>query len=355
MKSLALVLSSLLLITGCGEQTPARQSTPMDLTGLSGVAVTSQNTEQQIELDGTVEAVNRAVVSAQTSGRVTALPFDVGDQVNAGDVIAQITSEEQQAAVNSAMAQVNEARARFAEADAQLTRIADVFKKGVVSKAEFDQVKAAQQSAEARVTSAEAALSDAKQRLQYTQVIAPYSGILVRRLVDVGATVAPGTPLLEGVSLADVRIRVNVPQNSIQAVRKYRKAQIMLADGSMLESTDLRISPSADASSHSFLTLVEIPQNASNVSLLPGSLTKVAFVTGTEQQLVIPKNAVAQRGEVSAVYVINQQQLVFRYIRLGKTMGDKVVVQSGLAENDQIASDVIQAAAIYKQSSVAAQ
>lgn len=375
--SLTLLVASALMLSACGSESQAPDTQVISqASALEYVSATVKPVTAELELDGIVEAVNRAVASAQTSGRIEALPFDIGDFVPQGEVIARITSNEQRAGVNAARAQLEEAKAVFAEADQNLIRIKDVFERGVVSKAQLDQATAAQQSAAARVESAKAALVDAEQRLEYTTVIAPYSGLVVQRLVDVGSTVAPGSPILEGVSLQDLRVRVDVPQRSIRSVMKQRAARVILEDGSSvnvqeqgegniaanmtgnngtsINAKKLRISPSANEVTHTFTTLIELPDNQADSALYPGTLVKVAFSTGEVQQVVVPDSAIARRGEVNGVYVKDGSELVFKYIRPGVTTPDgNTVVLSGLDAGEAVAVDPILAAAAYKQQSYA--
>lgn len=349
--TLAVSLAVFSLLGGCSD--PATTSAPTitaSVDQLSTVTASEQQVVSELELDGVVEAVNHAVVSAQTSGRVTALPYDVGDYIAQGEVIARITANEQTAGVNAAQAQLEEAKAMFAEADAQLKRIKDVYERGVVAKSQYDQSLAAQQSAAARVESAKAALENARQTLKYTTVVAPYSGIMVRRMVDVGATVAPGTPLLEGVSLKDLRVRVDIPQQYIVPLRQHQRARVVLTDGSTVDAQNLRISPSADTQTHSFNTLVELPDNQQDSAIFPGTLVKVAFAVGESTQVTLPDAAIARRGEVNGVYVITAKGLRFQYVRLGRTLANgNTVILSGIQSGDTVATDPIAAANAYKQ------
>ncbi|WJG09910.1 efflux RND transporter periplasmic adaptor subunit [Aliiglaciecola sp. LCG003] len=317
---------------------------------LETVSAEQRTINIEVQFDGIVEAVNRSTVSAQTSGRIVELPFDVGDFVAQGEVIARLTDSEQQAALVNANAQLNDAQARFTEADQQLSRINDVFSRGAVSKADLDRAKAAQNSAAARVQSAKAAITDAQQRLSYTKVVAPYSGILVRRLADVGSTVAPGSPLMEGVSLSHLRVQVDVPQNYIGSLRQHKQARVILPDGQSIEAASLRIPPSADTASHSFKSLVELPQAEREPPLFPGTLVKVAFATGSEESVTLPDVAVAKRGEVNGVYVLDANQMLeFRYVRLGKLLaGDHRVVEAGIEQGTLVALDPVAAASVYK-------
>lgn len=318
---------------------------------LSLYSVQRTTVANETYFDGVVEAVNQAVVSAQTSGRIVELPFDVGDYVAQGDVIARFTDTEQKAAYSAAQAQLEETRARFAEADQQLKRVADVYDRGLVAKASYDQAVAAQQAASARVESAEASLDDAKERLSHTKVVAPYSGIVVKRLSDVGATVAPGSPLIEGLSLNHLRVQVDIPQQYIGALRQHKKARVVLAYGDSVDVTDMRIPPQANMSTHSFRVLLQLPEVDYREPVFPGTLVKVAFLIGENQQLLLPAQAVARRGEVSGAYVVadDKSSIEFRYLRLGRTIVDKgVVVLAGLQPGETTALDTVAAAAVYK-------
>ncbi|BFT30570.1 efflux RND transporter periplasmic adaptor subunit [Alteromonas sp. D210916BOD_24] len=339
------------LLTGCSESSrPLTPGITASIGELKTVLASKQIVTEELSLDGTVEAVNRATVSAQTAGRVTELPYDVGDYIAKGDVIAKITANEQNAGVKAAEAQLKEANAVFAEADAQLKRMKNVYEQGVVSKSQYDQALAAQQSAAARVESAKAALADARQRLEYTTVVAPYSGVMVSRLIDVGATVTVGTPLLEGVSLNDLRVRVDIPQQYILPIRQQEQARVILDNGNTIQAEQLRISPSANPQTQSFNTLVELPNDQQESALYPGTLVKVAFALGDTTHITVPDSAIARRGEVNGVYVIKENSLRFQYVRLGRSLTNgNTVVLSGVLDGDTVAADVIAAAASYKK------
>lgn len=315
---------------------------------LDTYVVESKTIEVTLPIEGVIEATNRAVMSAQTAGRILELPFDVGDTVNEGDMIVSITSNEQRAGFEAALAQVSSARSQSDEANTQFVRIAELYDKKMVSKTDFDRSKAQNDSAQAAVKAAEAGLKRAKQTLAYTEVYAPYSGIVVRRLVEVGESVAPGTPLLEGLSLNNLRVRVDLPQLAAEALRANGSAEIILDNGMRITPSKIRISPMANNVSHTFNALLDLPNNI-DPSGLPGSLVKVSVVLNNRQTTVIPSVAVAKRGDIDLVYVNSGDAISIRYIRLGRKLKDgSVEIVSGLSEGDRIYIDPITAAATYK-------
>ena len=356
--TLCAVVTSMLLLSGCEKDASQKEANiPEYDVGLADIPTTVLGVEQvaeEIQFDGTVEAVHQATVSAQTAGRIIELHYDVGDYVSKGTVIVRITNTEQAARLDAANSQVNEARVRLEDAKRSFERAQQVFEQKLIAKAEFDRAEAEYNAAVAREKTASASLRQAKENLNYTSVEAPYDGIVVTRHVQLGEAVAPGTPLMTGVSLDKLRVVVDVPQMHIGPLRKHTSARILWDDNNELAATDIRIPPNADTSTHTFRVLVELPP-IENASLFPGTLVKVNFVSGVVSRLLVPVDAVVQRGEITGVYVLeknvekNKSILSFRYIRLGESHNNKTYsVLSGVKAGDKIVLDPHRATALYK-------
>lgn len=332
MKKIFPALCLMASLSACSQESSAPRASA-DLSKLDSVVITPSTAVQDVKFDGVIEAINQATVSAQTSGRVLELPVDVGDFVKKGDLIVRFTDTEQKARAASA-------KAKLVEAQAQYTRMQDMLARKLIAKADFDKAESAFKSAEAN-------FKEANEGASNTAIYAPYAGIVVSRMIKVGETVAPGTPLMTGLSLEQLRAQVDIPQQHIGPVRKFKKARVLLADGKVLESSDLRIPPSADLQTHSFKVLVNLPSG--DHSLFPGTLVKIAFVSGETESLLVPASAVAQRGEVNGVYVITDKSIDLRLVRLGSLTADnRYPILAGLNAGDRIALDPIAAAQAYK-------
>src|SRR5690606_21081126 len=120
-----------------------------------------------------------------TSGRVAEILYDVNDFVEAGAVIMRFTNVEQQAALRQAAASLEEAEARFQEAEQEHERVANMFRNETVSRARFEQAAANRDAAAARLEAARSAVAAAQEQLDYTEVRAPYAGIVSERHVEV--------------------------------------------------------------------------------------------------------------------------------------------------------------------------
>jgi RND family efflux transporter MFP subunit len=341
---LALALAALAALAACG-RTPA----PPAVVTAPPLAVQVMHAEMAREeqsWDGVVEAVHEAVISAQTNARVVELPHDVGDAVRKGDVLVRFSDVEQKSARRAAQAQIAAAQAAYTEADTSWRRFAEIFKQGFVSKAQLDAERARRDAALAALQSARAQSSQVGQQLDYTVLRAPYDGIVTRRYVQVGEAVQSGPPapqpLIALASLQDLRVGVQVPQSAIAAIRRYRAAVVVREDGRRVPAGKLTVFPYADPQTHSFRVRLELPGDGAG--LVPGMTVKVAFASGEAKRLLLPLDALVQRGELTGVYVLDGSGVALRQLRLGHRHGDRVEVLAGLDDGERVATDPVAAA-----------
>ena len=293
-----------------------------------------------IELDAKLEAVKAATVSAQTSGRVLSLHYDVNDIVPHGAPLLEITSKDQGAALAAAEAELAKAIAQDTQAQLTRQRYAALFPQGAISQGNMDEAIAQAKSAEQAVSAANANIVRANESLTYTSVAAPFSGIVTHRYVEEGETVSPGQALLSGFSLSQMRAVTQVPQRYIDALKQQPEFAITLNDGRNFQSDKLTIFSFADPQSHSYKVRILLPKGEAN--LMPGMWAKAKFKAGVTRSITLPKSALIEPGELSAVYRQLGERFVLNQVRVGKTDSHNVEILSGLDEGDTVALDAYQ-------------
>ncbi|SFN62254.1 efflux RND transporter periplasmic adaptor subunit [Dokdonella immobilis] len=332
-----------LLLAGCGRSEPEQvaRGTPPPFETLEARPETAQ--AEQV-WDGVVEAINQATVSAQTSGRVVELPYDVNDTVPEGAVIVRFTDVEQKSAKSRAQAQIASAQAAYDEAQASYKRIAEVYARQLVAKAQLDQEQARRDAAKAALEAARAQLREVGQQMDYTVVRAPYSGIVTERYVQIGESVQPGQPLMSGVSLSDLRVSVQIPQSAIGPIRAQQSADILLDGngGRRARASKVTVFPYADPATHTFTVRLELPGD--DTGLYPGMTVKAAFATGAVERLSVPVGALVERGELIGLYIVDGARVSLRQVRIGQRHDDRVEVLAGLAGGERYATDPAAAA-----------
>jgi RND family efflux transporter MFP subunit len=324
------------------ESSAALSAAPTDeVVGVATMIVGEESAPTERLLDGTVEAVNQATVSAQTAGRVTGIYFDVNDLVPAGALLVTIRSTEQVASLTQAQAGLKEATARETEAQTRYSRIEDMYQRKVVAKATLDEASAARDAAVARLIAARAGLDAAREGVSYTEIRAPYPGVVTQKHVQVGEAVAPGTPLMTGASLDALRVVVEVPQSVIDQVRAVRRATVYVGDR-RIESTAVTLFPAAQPETNTFRARIELPKDVKG--LAPGMFVKVGLVTGASERLLVPRSAIVERSEMRGVYVVAPDgRVTLRQVRLGHARGERIEILAGLVAGERVALDPVAA------------
>jgi RND family efflux transporter MFP subunit len=333
----AATLLAVLTLAGCGGNDPAAAMQEATAPALRTIEVGHVTVPAERVLDGMVEAVHQALLSAQTAGRVAEVLVDVNDQVTAGALVMRLRSSEQVAGLGQAQAALQAALARNTQAQSQFERIRDMYERKVVARATFDEASTARDAAAAQLAAARAALESAREGVSYTELRAPYAGVVTARRVQAGEAVAPGTPLMTIASLGEVRVVAEVPQSIAQDVRALRQATIRFGDDAIV-SDRMTVFPSAEPRSSTFLARVEVPNTVTG--LAPGMHVKVGFVTGESKRILVPRQAVVERSELRAVYVVDPAgRVALRQVRLGRAQGDAIEVIAGLVQGERIALD----------------
>lgn len=323
--------------------------------------------------DGLMEAVRQSTVSAQIGGRVVEIKFDVGDRVSQGQVILRIDEKEAVQSVAGSKAQVFQAQANMQNASAAYERAKQLFAQKFISQAALDKAQADYKVALAQLAASEAGASQASLARGYTAVVAPYSGIVSARLVEVGEMVMPGKSLMSGFDPAEMRVVASIPQDRIAEIIAYRHPPAAEKSASpadlsernantdkkmdrgieaLVEAPSLNrfikpasiiVQPVADTRTHSTQVRVYLPKNEPGI--YPGMFVRVHFTTGKARKLVIPASAVLRRSEVVAVYVVNEtQDIKLRQVRLGEATADgNVEVLAGINAGEKVALDPVKA------------
>lgn len=325
-------------LIACLSASPARAQEAVPVTVV--VPQSAQVTEE-LRLTGTLTAERSARLSPRVDGLVARVRVDAGDRVRAGAPLIELDSTMASLALDRARAGTAEARARSDEA----TRLA-VEARRLVAERHLPQTELARREADARLAAAALSASQASEReqaelLRRHVVPAPFSGVVARRLTDVGEWVSRGTPVVELVATDRVRLDVQAPQERFAAIRQDAVVRV-LADalgGDSLAGRIVARVPVSDPSARTFLVRVVV--DGAEGRLLPGtSATAVIALPGTQQALVIPRDALLRYPDGShTVFVLREgpkgPTAVERPVRLGGG-GAQVEILEGIARTDRV-------------------
>lgn len=335
-------LSVLVLLAACGGEsvTPA----PPPAAAVPSAVVEAREIDLTYTAEAVVEAVRQSTVSAQIAGRVVEVRFDVGDVVKKGEVIVRIDERAASQAVAASTAQVQEAQAALANARAQFERSKQLATQKFISSAALERAETDYKAAQARVSSLIAGAGQASTERSFATIVAPYGGVVSARHVEVGEMATPGKPLMTGFDPSSLRVVANLPQAQLPAIQSANRAWVEIpAIGKRVEAKQITVVPSADPRTHTTRVRLDLPAEVSGI--YPGVFARAHFATGRATRLMVPRAAVFQRSEVTAVYVIDEQgRPRLRQVRLGAA-GDAQAAEvlSGLRPGERVALEPVKA------------
>ena len=342
MRTTIAALAAATLLAACGDEpAPAPKAAAAELPA---AAAELREVELTHSAEAVVEAVRQSTVSAQIAGRIVDLRFDVGDRVEKGDVIARIDERAATQAVAASQAQVRSAEAALANARANYERSQQLFGQRFISQAALDKARADFQSAESQMKAMLAGAGQAATERSFATLVAPYSGVVAARHVQLGEMASPGKPIMTGFDPSTLRVVATVASTQVAAIQAGGKARVEIpAANRWIDAKAVTIVPTADPRTHSTQVRIELPDDVKGV--YPGVFARAHFVVGTAPRLMVRRESVVRRGELTAVYVIGEggaPQL--RQVRLGAVSDERgVEVLAGLKPGERVALDPVAA------------
>lgn len=312
--------------------------------GLATSAVQYREVDLTYAAEATIEAVKQSTVSAQVTGRIVELNYDVGDFVKKGQVIVRIDQAEAAQMVAGSEAEVAKAQAAYENAKAERERSRQLAQEKFISQAALDKSEAEFRVAEAQLRAARAGAGQATTTRSHTVLVAPYSGVVSARHVELGEMATPGKPLMTGFDPADMRVIATVPQYKVAEVRASPRAMVEIPSlNKWVQARAITVLPSADARTHATRVRLDLPANTREV--YPGMFARAYFTVGRARKLVAPVSAVVRRSEVAGMYVVNEQGKVsFRQVRLGEPVGQgEIEILAGVSAGENVALDPVKA------------
>jgi RND family efflux transporter MFP subunit len=314
------------------------------------VTVQRAATNGGFDIDGTIEPVRKATLAAQVGGNVMQLAVKAGAAVKAGQLIARIDERDAAAALARSDAGVAQAQAELANARMNAERTRDLRAKGFISQAALDSAETQFKAAQAGLRQAQAARSQAALARGFSNVLAPFDGIVLATHLDVGDLAAPGRPIVTIYAPGALRAVVQVGMSRAQAARAATRVEVELPDGRRLTPARRTELATADPVSQTIEWRLDLAADAADV--MPGQTARVYFQGGAAASaanaapaaLRVPASSVLRRGELTGVYVVQGSGFALRAVRLGADHGSNGIdVVAGLKGGERIAADALRA------------
>jgi len=313
------------------------------------VAVEQKNVPIYLSALGTVQALNTVTVTAQVSGQLKTINFKEGQELKAGDLIAEIDPRTFQAALDQAMAKKKQDEAQLSASRSTLARYEELIKQNFVAAQDLENQRQLVRQQEALVVADEAAASSTRTQLGYTRITAPIDGIAGIRQVDVGNLVTANstTGLVVLTQVHPLNVMFSLPEQNLDLVRSTDASNPLPVTA--LDRTDSHpiaegilkvIDNQIDTTTGTFKLKSEFA-NTEN-ALWPGQFVNVRVQVKTVSNgLVVPATAVQRGPDGSYAYVVQPDSTVaMTPLQLGDEAADNtILVTSGLKVGDKVVTE----------------
>ena len=331
---LTLLSVVIFLLPGCGDN---HGNTTDPVRTVRYVVVGSAQTLPALERTGEIHAHDETILSFRTGGRIVTRSVDIGDRVNAGQLLATLENTTSQNQLDGAQADYEGAKAAAQVAALNLNRMQKLMPTGAIARTQLDTARADWLVARARLKNSESALRNARESLGWTRLIAPRSGVITEVSASAGQVVNGGQSVLTLATgeARDVVFDIAKPE----AIPPQEQAGLrvsLLSDPSVQASAAVRdISPQADPQTRTWRVRATL-QNPPLAMALGASVTVTLPATGPHGY-ALPASALSRVGDKPAVYVINpQSQAQLRVVVPAYYTATSVIISGGLEPGDRV-------------------
>lgn len=317
-----LFISFITLLIGCEKEEAhiKKELHSLPVAKVSVAKVTKRAAAHQVEVVGTLQAVERAEISSKITGNIITLQVDLGSRIQQGELLIELSAGEISAQLQQAQAQLEQARRNLAREEKLLKKKA----------ATQETVNSLRDSA--RI--AKAAYNEALTMLDYTRITAPFSGIVTNKFANVGDLATPGKPLLRIEEDNKLQVLTDIPEAMILKVNKDDRLSVFIPSVNVTtEGVVAEVSPTVDPSSRSAPIKLRI---AADPRLRSGLFARVTLAMDQAETLTVPAGAVVPSGQLERVFVENEGKAKLRLVRTGALLNDSIEILSGLTEGETV-------------------
>ncbi|VAW09987.1 Probable Co/Zn/Cd efflux system membrane fusion protein [hydrothermal vent metagenome] len=331
-------ISLILFASSCGSD---EKKTTVDNTApiiVKTSAVEADSNNPFVTASGKIQAANSADLSTRMMGYVNKIHVKVGDNVRKGQLLISINNTDLQAKRAQVNAGITEATAAYNNAKKDYDRFKNLFAENSASQKELDDITAHYKMAKARLESANQMKNEINAQFSYTNIKAPFKGKITNKFIETGDMANPGMPLISVETPGKYEVMAMVPENTISKIESGTEVEVLVkAIQKTLKGKVIEVSTSAKNTGGQYLVKVSLEKT--DAKILSGMFSTVQFPIEKDEKtsamVLIPTEVLVNRGQLSGIYTISQSNTaLLRWLRLGRTYGDKIEVLSGLTADE---------------------
>ncbi len=325
-----------LLTSGCGAGTDSESKPAAGTVTADAINVVAQAIPETYTTAGTLVANERVDIASRLLGEIRNLAVREGQAVTKGQRLLTVDATEITNRLNEVQARLSEARAQADEARADLERHQKLLSQKAISERAVEQARLHYDVTRESVRAADAATSQIRAQLEYTDIRSPVTGVVVTKHKQNGDMATPGAPILTIEDPSNIEVETFIKESYVNQVNPGDKVQVSIdALRRQVSGTVTRVVRSGETGTYRYLVKMVL----SDISdLRAGMFARVEFPIGEKAGIAIPNTAIIERSDIPGVYIVDENAIAhFRMVRTGRHWQDQTEIVSGLSANDRIA------------------
>ena len=338
--TLLVLVFAVTLLTSCGND---ENKDTREAVRVHAVTVKKTEVPSSMEYPGTIEGKSKVKLSTKLMGEITYLPYEPGTKVSKGQTLVKINSGDVAAKKQQVAANIAQAEAGFKNAEINYNRIKNLHEKGSATKKEMEDVQMGYDMAKAQLNAAKEMKNEVDNVLGYSELKAPFDGYIVNKFFEEGDIAAPGHPIIIVENFDNFEVDAMVSASDINLINVGQDVSVRIdaATNNTYQGKVTEVNPGGNAFSKQFEVKVSIDKNKEGIAgIKSGMYATIVLEDETKPLITVDKDVLVKRGQLVGVYSISDHnEVLLRWLRLGKSLGDKYEVLSGLSEGDVIITD----------------
>lgn len=325
--------SFILLFLSCGEDSKQIDTENSEIIEVTTASVTANENIGFLSVSGKIQSAKSANLSTRMMGFVDKVFVNVGDKVKKGAPLIAINNESLMAKKAQVNASIVEAQVAFNNAEKDYKRFKNLYANKSATQKEMDDMTSQYEMAKARLEAASQMKIEINSEFAYSNLVAPFNGVITSKNINVGDMANPGAVLLSIENPENFEVIAMVPETEISDIQNGVKVEVVIKSiNKTLEGVVSEVSTSAKNSGGQYLVKIALDSTKANV--LSGMFATVQFPVERNvksRTILIPKKALVTNGQLSGIYTVSQSETaLLRWLRLGRHYGDQVEVLSGI-------------------------
>jgi RND family efflux transporter MFP subunit len=333
-----LLLTTNIFLTSCSgdkQEKELKKNNPISVE----VGIPTHQSGETISVSGRIESHETAAISTRMMGFISRINVKPGDVVEKGQLLVTINNGDILAKRAQAQAMISETAAALKDAQKDYERFEELYNQKSASTKEFENATLRYNSIKAKAEAAQQMKNETDAMLAYSNLVAPFTGVITQKNSNEGSMANPGMPILMMEQSDEYHVRASVSESEVGQLKKGMNAEVIVkSTGKIIRGKISEISPSSQFTGGQFQLKIIIP-STENTGLFSGMYVNVNIPlknTSGVQSLSVPASAIIHKDQLSGLYTVSDNQTAqLRWLKVGKEYGNQVEILSGLNSDER--------------------